>query len=368
MQPTSAIELAQALVRADTQNPPGGEGPAARILGGLLEEAGFSVGRHEFAPGRPSLVARLGGEPFLALTGHLDTVPADPAAWSGDPFSGEVSGGSLWGLGSSDMKSGVAALAWAALLAARRTWRGGGLLLVLTAGEETGCQGANHLAAQAGLLGRAGGLLVAEPTGARPWLGHKGALWLAGRTTGRAAHGSRPQEGDNAIYKAARAITRLAAHTLTGEHHLLGRPTFNLGTIKGGVKPNVVPAKAEFALDVRTVPGAGREKVMAELARVLGPEVELTPGVEAEPVVTDPDDPFARLVTEEWSRAAGAEPRPEAASYFTDGGALGRALGAPVVLLGPGEMAHQADEHCPLEQIELALAVYRRVLGRWLGC
>jgi succinyl-diaminopimelate desuccinylase len=364
----SAIELAQTLVRADTQNPPGGEGPAAEVLGRLLEGAGFGVERHEFAPGRPSLVARLGDGPFLAFTGHLDTVPADPAAWSGDPFSGDIHDGSLWGLGSSDMKGGVAAVAWAAAEAAGRERAGGGLLLILTAGEETGCQGARHLAGRAGLLGRAAGLVVAEPTGARPWLGHKGALWVSCRTAGTAAHGSRPQDGDNAIYKAARAIARLAEHELEGGHPLLGRPTFNVGTIAGGVKPNVVPARAEFSLDVRTVPGAGREQVVAELERVLGPEVELVTGMEAEPVVTAADDPFAARVLAAWAEETGRAAEPAAASYFTDGASLGRALAAPVVLLGPGEMAHQADEHCPVEQIELCQRVYSRLLADWLGC
>src|SRR5262245_52957704 len=124
-----AVDLALELVHLDTVNPPGHEASAAALLAGRLEKAGFEVMFHEHAPGRPSVVARLAGDgPALCMTGHLDTVPLGGAPWSVDPF-GELRDGRLYGRGSSDMKSGVAAIVVAAERVA--ALGGGGLELVL---------------------------------------------------------------------------------------------------------------------------------------------------------------------------------------------------------------------------------------------
>ncbi|KMY69305.1 hypothetical protein AAU61_04810 [Desulfocarbo indianensis] len=368
MAKTSVISLARRLVRTDTMNPPGKEAPLARYLAGLLEKAGFQVSAHEFAPKRTSLLARLGSEPFFCLTGHLDTVPADPEEWSLPPLSGEIKDNNLYGLGSSDMKSGVAAMVHAARQAASLPIKRGGLVLALTAAEETGCQGAEHLAGL-GVLGRAGALLIAEPTGMEPLLGHKGAMWLRAVTRGKAAHGSRPQEGVNAVYKAARAITRLAEYSPSAPPHpILGPSTISLGTIRGGVKTNVVPAKAEFSLDLRLIPGQEPRELLAELSRVLGPEVEISGWKASEPLLSDPQDPWLREAMAIIAGLAGRRFQPGGASYFTDGVALSRAMGRPpAMILGPGHMAHQADEHCPLAEIELAAETYGALMRRWLG-
>lgn len=370
MKQTDVIELARRLVRTDTMNPPGNEFRLAELLAGILEEAGFAVTAHELAAGRPSLVARRGEEPFLCLTGHMDTVPADPEQWSCDPLGGEIAEGNLYGLGASDMKSGLAALVTAACQAAGRPWQRGGLVLVLTAAEETGCQGAEHLAGL-GVLGRAEALLIAEPTGMEPLVGHKGAMWVQAMARGKAAHGSRPQEGVNAIYKAARAITRIADYTPSAPPHpILGPSTISVGTIQGGVKTNVVPAQASFSLDVRTIPGQETEALLGELAEALGPEVEISAWKATEPLLSDPADPWVQEVMALVARLSDRAPQGEArgASYFTDGAALYRAMGRPpALILGPGHMAHQADEHCPLVEIELAARAYGEVIRSWLG-
>jgi len=133
----NAVELTRRIVRIDTINPKSPERPCADLLGKLLGDAGYEVRLHEFAPGRASLVARRegGGKP-LAFVGHLDTVPLGAAPWSRDPFAGETQEGRLYGRGSSDMKSGVAAMVAAALDLSRAPLRKAGLTLVLVAGEE----------------------------------------------------------------------------------------------------------------------------------------------------------------------------------------------------------------------------------------
>ena len=372
MTPPTAIELAARLLRFDTTNPPGGEEDCARYLAGLLEAGGFAVAEHQFAPGRASLVAHLPGKggPALCITGHLDTVPLGSQPWSMDPLAGEISQGRLWGRGACDMKSGVAALVRASLAAAARPGTRRGLVLALTAGEETGCQGAGHLAELEGALPPCGALLVAEPTANRPALGHRGAIWIEVTTRGKAAHGSTPHLGVNAIRKAAQAVLALDDFSFsTPPHQHMGQATINLGTIQGGVKPNMVPDRASFTLDVRNLPGQNRELILAELAARLGPECGMSILTEADPVWTPPDDPWARQTMDLVAEVTGRPALPWAAPYFTDAAALRAGLGpVPALILGPGDpaQAHQTDEFCPLEQIEQAEVLYARIIAAWM--
>ncbi|MBU1154604.1 MAG: M20/M25/M40 family metallo-hydrolase, partial [Proteobacteria bacterium] len=215
------VELTSRLIQIDTSNPPGNEGAVAAVLAPLLEEAGYTVEMHDMAPGRPNLVARIswGPEPPLLLTGHMDTVTEGGEQWERGPFGGEVAQGLVHGRGASDMKSGLAALTVAAMALAKEKPTKSGLVLVFTASEENGCQGAEHLVQNPAVLGGAGAMLVAEPTANLPVLGHKGALWLRGRCAGKAAHGSMPELGDNAIYKAAAAVSQLAAYQFAAQPH-----------------------------------------------------------------------------------------------------------------------------------------------------
>src|SRR5690606_12102087 len=129
------------------------------------------------------------------------TVACGATPWRIDPFSGTIVDGRLHGRGACDMKSGVAAIVTAALTQAERLRDSPGVLLVLTAGEETGCRGARHLIRSGHHLERVGALLVAEPTNNRVLLGHKGALWLRLALRGKSAHGSMPEQGENALLK-----------------------------------------------------------------------------------------------------------------------------------------------------------------------
>src|SRR6185437_2870919 len=171
-----ARALTRELLTFDTINPPGLERACARRLGSLLEQAGFAVAYHEFAEARTSLIAQIGvrdARAPICFTGHIDVVPLGAAPWTHDAFAGETDGDRMYGRGSTDMKSGIAAFIVAALELAPELARGPGLVIVITAGEEIGCEGAKHLADH-GLLGRAGAIVVAEPTANYPYIGHKG--------------------------------------------------------------------------------------------------------------------------------------------------------------------------------------------------
>src|SRR5262249_32879770 len=166
----SSVELTQELVRFRTINPPGDERACAERLASLLESAGFAVDLVPFGEKRAQLIARIGGTAEklpLGFTGHLDTVPLGAQPWSVDPLAGEIADGKLYGRGSSDMKSGVAAFVAACTALADKLAGTPGVVLLITAGEETGCTGAAAMANGTARLPRAGALVVAEPTGNR---------------------------------------------------------------------------------------------------------------------------------------------------------------------------------------------------------
>jgi succinyl-diaminopimelate desuccinylase len=369
------VELTRELVRTDTINPPGNEGRAAERLAARLEAAGFDVAAHELGGSeRVSLVARLAGRdgdaPALCLTGHLDTVPLGGGDWSREPLGGEADGDRLYGRGTSDMKGGVAAIVVAAERVASLGRGRAGLEVVLCAAEETGCEGAQALVA-GGALGRAGAVLVAEPTTNEPCVAHKGVVWLDALATGRTAHGSAPHLGDNAIHKLARAVTRLEGFAFDAdEHPLLGAPTLNVGTIHGGININSVPDRARAGLDVRTVPGLGADEVARQLAAAAGDDVALETRLALDPVDTDPEDPWVDEVFDAMAPLIGGRPEPRGLRYFTDAAALLPAYGnPPCVICGPGDadQAHVTDESCSIAALEAAAEGFFEIARRWCG-
>ena len=368
----SALELTQALVRFDTINPPGNERLCAEHLGSILDDAGFAVSYHEFAETRTSLVARIGGDADakpLCFTGHIDTVPLGAASWSVDPFAADIADGKLYGRGTSDMKSGVAAFVVAAIRLARELETGPGMVLIITAGEETGCEGAYHLAGLGNVLGDAGAIVVAEPSSNLPFIGHKGALWLKAVANGLTAHGSMPELGVNAIYKAARTISQLEDFDFNvARHPVLGKPTLNVGTVHGGMNINSVPDRAEVGIDIRTLPDQDHGDLCAHLSSYLGDDIAVEPIVDVGSVWTDPAEDWMLDVFDVMAEILGKMPEVCTATYFTDAAALTPAYGGPpTVILGPGEaaMAHQTDEYCVVDRIDQAVDAYVEIAKRW---
>lgn len=369
-----ALELTKEIVRMNTINPPGDEEACARHLGALLESSGFTTAYHKMGEKRANLVARIGGSSDgkpLCFTGHIDTVPLGAAKWKKDPFSGETDAGKLYGRGTSDMKCGVAAFVAAAVHLAPKLARSPGLELVITAGEETGCQGAFELASHEGALGRAGAVVVGEPTSNYPFVGHKGAFWLNARTHGVTAHGSMPEKGVNAVYRMAKALGVLEKFRFANPPHaLMGQATLNVGTIHGGLNINSVPDEAVIGIDIRSVPSSLHTEVKAQLARELGPEVDLETILDLEPVFTEPTDPWIQQVFEVMTPLLGARPDARVATYFTDAAALNAAYDSPpTIILGPGEpqMAHQTDEYCVMDRVGASVQAYEEIARRWCG-
>ena len=139
----------------------------------------------------------------------------------------------------------------------------GGIRMIFTAGEELGCQGISRLASESLIPGKASAVIVGEPTGNIPATGHKGAVYLHAVASGKTAHSSMPEMGNNAIYKAVRAITGIMEFDFEAEKdELLGFPTINVGKMNGGMNLNSVPDHAEFTIDLRSTTKVDHEKVL----------------------------------------------------------------------------------------------------------
>jgi succinyl-diaminopimelate desuccinylase len=370
------LELARQLVRIDTVNPPGGEAGCIEPLADLLRHAGFHCRVVELGPGRTNLVARLESQragPALCFTGHVDVVPLGAAPWKHDPFGADVVDGRLYGRGSTDMKSGIAAFVSAAIEAAPRIRdEGVAVALAITAGEETGCEGAARVVADAAaleVLGSVGALLVGEPTANRPLLGHKGALWLSATATGKTAHGSMPHEGDNAVYKLARAALQLEQFDFGIEPHpVMGEPTLSVGTFFAGININSVPDRATMGIDIRTITGQDHRAVLRCICHRLGADIAVQPVLDVDNVFTEAGNPWVQDVARICQRHTGENTGVATVPYFTDAAKLRGPLGSPpVVILGPGDpaMAHQTDEYCPIVSIERVHAIYADLIATW---
>ncbi|MFY9316947.1 MAG: M20 family metallopeptidase [Burkholderiales bacterium] len=368
-----AVGLTRELLGFNTINPPGQERDCAKAAGRLLEEWGYKVEYHEYEDARTSVIARAGGKSGsdpLCLTGHLDVVALGARPWTKDPFSGETEGDRLYGRGSSDMKAGVAAM-----LAALKSFSGKlrntpGVVVVLTAAEEGGCVGSAELAKLPQLMGRAGAMVVGEPTSNYPLVGHKGSLKFHAAFRGVSAHGSMPQLGVNAIYKAAKAIAALEGFEFGAKAHpIMGAPTMNVGTVEGGSGVNLVPDLARIGVDIRTVPGVDHGVLLLKLKEVLS-EGEIEVIADNDAVWTEPQEAWVQRVFEICRPILKEQPEARTAPYMTDAANLRKVYaGVPTVVLGPGEaaMAHQTDEYCHMERIRQSVQIYEAIIRDWCG-
>ena len=221
---------------------------------------------------------------------------------------------------------------------------------MITAGEETGCAGAREIVATPGVLGRVGALVVGEPTGLAPRLGHRGVVWIRLHFRGRTAHASMPQEGDNAVLKAARAALALSAHDWGGiAHPVLGRPTLNVGRLEGGLNLNSVPDSG--GAGHRHPHGARPEQRRAAGRARAGstPRPRRSCWPTARRYGATPGGDWLAQVAERAAAMTGGRTALAPVPFATDAGYLTPAYGdPPTVILGPGatEQAHKTDEWC----------------------
>jgi acetylornithine deacetylase len=360
---SDVTELLSRLVAIDSVNPslvPGGAGEPeiAAFVAGWARDAGLQADVLEGTPGRPSVVVRArgrGGGRTLLLCGHLDTVGVEGMR---DPHTPRIEGDRLYGRGAYDMKAGLAA----ALVACREAAAldvAGDVVVAAVADEEHASLGVQEAL---GALG-ADAAIVTEPTELELVIAHKGFVWIEIEVTGRAAHGSRPHLGVDAIVKAGPILTELGElDEALGDrtHPLLGRASVHASAIEGGGELSSYPARCVLALERRTLPRETVAGVEAEVAGLLDRCRSADPALEAtartllvrEPFEVSADAPIVDVVRAAATDVMGSAPAIGGASYWADAAFIA-AAGIPTVMLGPGgEGAHAAEEWVSLSETD----------------
>jgi acetylornithine deacetylase/succinyl-diaminopimelate desuccinylase family protein len=373
------LSLAQRLIRIPSVNPPGDEAVVVAYLAEYLERAGLAVTVTEVQPGRPNLLATLefGAGPTVLLNGHTDVVvPGE--GWRGDPFSGDVQDAKLYGRGAADMKGPLAAMIEAMLTLKRCSRvRRGRVVLAAVMGEEYGGLGTKDLVRQ---KMRADHAIVGEPSELRPVIAHKGTVRYEIVVEGKAAHGSVPEAGVNAIYKMADVVAALRsrhAQLAATRHPLVGSPTLNVGTITGGLGTCIVPDRCAVTIDRRVVPGEPVETVGRELEEILGalrardPELCATLSLQniAPAMEISAEQPVVRAIREATAAVTGTDPGVHGWTATADSNLLVNELGIPTVIFGPGSIfgvAHQPNEYVAVADLVAAARIYSLSLMRLL--
>jgi len=371
----TTLTLLSDLVSVNSVNPSlvkgaPGEAAVAEVAAQALRAGGLDVVFQDAAPGRPNVIGVLEGRepgPAIMLCGHLDTVGVEGMA---NPFTPRIEGGRLYGRGSQDMKGGVAAMIAAAVELAGG-WTRGRLIVACVADEEYESIGADALVRE----WTADAAIVTEPTDLTMAVGHKGFAWLEVVTTGRAAHGSRPREGRDAIVDMARVLMALDARDRelqarpASEHQ--GTASLHASIISGGRELSVYPDRCVLQMERRTVSGEDDGAIMAEVEGILSALHEADAGFLADarlltsrpPYRISPSAPLPMALAASLE-ARGMSAAPCGMSFWTDAAILAGA-GIPSVLFGPGGAGlHSIEEYVNLADVDVCRDVLVATIRR----
>jgi len=370
---SAVVELTRQLVAIESINPElglGGSGEAelARFVAEWCERAGLETTLSEAAPGRPNVIAIArgsGGGSSLMLNAHMDTVGVVGVT---NPFTARLEGNRLYGRGAHDMKGSLAACMLAAADANGRDLRGD-VIVTAVSDEEFASVGTEAVAASL----HADAAIVTEPTDLKVAVAHRGFVHLEVETIGRAAHGSRPQLGIDAIAKMGRVLTgigeldrRLRA---SPSHARLGSGSAHASVIEGGQEYSSYPAHCVVQAERRTIPGETVELAVGEIQAILDEAASADPEFEGvvrslasrEPFAIDEDAEVVRTVRRCAAPILGSEPEVVGVSFWADSALLG-AAGIPTVLFGPcGDGLHTEVEWIDVPSLEQCVAIYGAV-------
>jgi acetylornithine deacetylase/succinyl-diaminopimelate desuccinylase-like protein len=366
-------QLLQDLIALPSVNPafvePGnafaGEQRVAAHLLDLARRAGLDAELQAVRDGRANLLVRLAPtgkvSRRIVLAPHLDTIVADAAQ-----LQPRLVKGRIHGRGACDTKGSVTAMFAAVLDLAASGHRPQETEIVFAGviDEENNQLGSRALV-KSGF--KADLAIVGEPTRCDVVSAHKGNIWLSFETKGRAAHGSTPHLGRNAILEMARVVelleTRYAKQLSKRKHPLLGSPSISVGVIHGGQQPNIVPDHCVMRADRRLLPGENPTAIRKELLALLKKEgltatICDAKGVDCLATETDPDRPLVQAFLKSAGRKTAV-----GANYFCDAAVFGHS-GTPAIVFGPGDIAqaHTADEWIAVRQLERAHAVLLKFL------
>lgn len=375
------VDLLKDLVATNSVNPAVGRGPGESALSNLIYDrlasiSGLDVRRQPVADGRSNVIGILtgsGGGRSLMLNGHMDTVGVE--GMTIQPFRPFIENGKLHGRGACDMKGALAAMIGAVKsLIDSGSSLPGDLIFSAVVDEEYKSIGTKKLLEEY----RADAAIVGEPTEMRVATAHKGFVWIEVETKGRAAHGSVPEKGVDAILHAAKVASRieeLQERLESRVHPLLGSPKIHTSTIEGGTDWSIVPERCVLRLERRTLPGESVGFVMAEIEEILqrikheNADFNATARstYDMPPLETAPAETIVKLLrqalVDKTKRGAPVIGVP----YWTDGALLSNLASIPTCIFGPGDIgvAHSADEYIGVDDVLDSGEVYRSIAERF---
>lgn len=374
--------LCRQLIQAPSENPGGNEESTVLLLQSLLQDLGSTVHLQYAAPGRPNLIAHLGGGNAgggLLFLGHSDVVPAG-SGWDADPFTARREGDRLIGRGATDMKGGLSAVI-AAMASVNQHAPHIPLTLICTVDEEADALGIEHYISTAEAA-QYSACIVAEPTDLIAIIGCRAAANLQVQISGASAHAGRPSDGASAIEAAAELVALIGENKqklAAAPHPVLGPATWNVGTLKAGHGTSIVPDDAWLGIDRRLLPGEDPAQVLDALLAAARNRIEAAENLDAHKLqirgsvqmfmpgfLTDPEAPLVRQVcTTLQDLGAAGEHGIWTASC--EGGFIAERHNVPTVVLGPGEIntqAHQPNESVSVSDLHTAACTYALIALR----
>ena len=373
-------ELLENILAIPTVNSIDNEGELASFLADYFTKAGVPAQIHKIDAKHANVVARLEGrnpDRTLVLNGHLDTVPyGDLNQWDSDPAQPVEKDGRIFGRGASDMKSGLAMLAFTLADFARRGVKPqSNCLLIGTCDEENGGMGARQVLKD-NLLKNPDLILIGEPTGNDLGIAQKGCVWVKITVRGKTSHGAYPSEGINSVEHASQICGKIKEFVEQDFDRILGGATAEITKIIGGVAPNMVPDYCEAVMDIRTVTVHQHKCFLEDISRLLDDYLKENPGLEAgveilnnrRAVAAQEDNGAVELLSGIVQKETGKVPKQIGINFFSDASIFtARYPELPVFLFGPGEpeLCHKLNESVMLEKYYDAISCLREFLNQF---
>ncbi|MCP4260140.1 MAG: M20 family metallopeptidase [Planctomycetes bacterium] len=368
-------ELLKKLINAESTLEKG-ELASAEVVSDEFSKSGINCRIDTWDQTRANIIAQInsvGSKNALLFACHLDVVGPGEEKWDKPAFEAIESNGKIYGRGSVDMKGGTAV----AVTAIRQivdsgTKLQGDIIFTAVAGEETDSCGAKRFINDHNRLPDFAGIVIPEPTNFSIVTAHRGMFWLEITTKGKAAHGSTPQLGVNAINSMRLVLNELENYEIPAKpHKLLGKCSMSVNTITGGKTLNVVPDKCKIKVDIRTLPEQNHSDIISDLEKIFAKIKTVNSQFDAEvgvvrqvrPLETDCNCEFMK----NFCSAVGIN-ETVAVGFTTDGPHFAP-LGAPVVIFGPGKphLCHKPNEYIELNDMEKAVEHYKNIILEFLS-
>ncbi len=372
----SNLDFLKSLINIDSTNPPANEDNVVQVFKKRCESKNIPFDITNLSDQRSNISVTLKSNQRdagkLLLSGHTDTVKIGAQEWKYDPFKGEIEDGKLYGRGTSDMKSGLAAL----YLALESLYEEGYELnkdieFLATAGEEVDSIGAKHYV-QSTTMDNIDAIIIAEPTSEKVAIGHKGALWIEVTLTGKTAHGAMPEQGINAVEGMNKVINLVndLKEEWAEETAALGKSSISANMINGGIQTNVIPDQCVLNVDIRTVTPNIHDNLYNQFNQRLNqlfsdntsPKVSTQVLLDRATVLTNENAEIIQNALD-----ISNENNITGMAYYTDGSVLNPDSNIPTLIYGPGieTLAHQPNEYVEVKAFELSIDFFKNLIKQF---